>query len=75
VPVNGRSEACHCGHDKATHHRDLATATVVACLARGCDCPAYVHQDAPKPVRLRPRPNHANHCRCYECRKHIGSAA
>lgn len=41
----GRSQICHCGHDRATHFEQKYT-----CLGMLCACPEYVHEDAPKPV-------------------------
>jgi hypothetical protein len=55
VDSYGYTEICHCGHDRATHYRDLTVLPHVtaACLARGCDCPAYLNEREPRPAVLR----------------------
>lgn len=42
-------KACHCGHDRASHYWDHEGKSG-NCLARGCECKAYVNEHDPKPV-------------------------
>lgn len=43
-------EVCKCGHDKATHFRDLNTGARASCLASMCDCKRYRDPGTPDTV-------------------------
>lgn len=72
--MNGLREACHCGHDKATHYLDHAStpAERCSCLASCCECVRYVNEFEPKLAESSAskgaRPNHASWCRCARCK-------
>jgi hypothetical protein len=70
--MNGLSETCHCGHDKATHYRDqdIQPPEHSTCLAMACACGRYVNDREPKPS-AKPgtpvRPAHSLWCQCLRC--------
>lgn len=75
--MSDRVQACHCGHDRASHYLDRSRdpAELAACLCGGCDCRAYADSDGPKPAtaRVLVRPNHPYFCQCYRCKEYAAA--
>jgi hypothetical protein len=70
--VSSRIQACHCGHDRASHYLDRSCdpAELAACLCRGCECRVYADSDEPKPATrdVLARPAHPWFCKCFRCK-------
>lgn len=49
-------QQCHCGHDIASHYKDLdmEEPARMGCLARGCECKKYLNEWEPKPTVKAP---------------------
>jgi hypothetical protein len=70
--MNQLRETCHCGHDRASHYRDLSSLASdhTTCLCPGCACELYVNEFEPKPPKVPTRPaGHPLWCQCHHCKQ------